>query len=47
MKQAYARPTRIAVVGLHAARGLEIWRPVWPRLRGASGTPVFTLTIVR
>ena len=33
--------------GLHHARGLEMWLPLWVRLMGALGTPEFNLKIVR
>ena len=33
--------------GLHNARGLEMWLPLWVRLMGALGTGEFNLKIVR
>jgi predicted dinucleotide-binding enzyme len=33
--------------GLDHARGLEMWLPLWVRLMGAFGTPVFNLKMVR
>ena len=29
-----------------AARGLEMWMPLWLRLMGAAGSPAFNLNIV-
>jgi predicted dinucleotide-binding enzyme len=33
--------------GLSNARGLEMWLPLWVRLMGPLGTPVFNLKLVR
>ena len=33
--------------GLHNARGLEMWLPLWVRLMGALGTSEFNLKLVR
>jgi predicted dinucleotide-binding enzyme len=33
--------------GLHNARGLEMWMPLWVRLMGAFGTAQFNLKLVR
>jgi predicted dinucleotide-binding enzyme len=33
--------------GLHNARGLEMWLPLWVRLMGALGTPEFNIKLVR
>ena len=37
----------IRLDGLHNARGLEMWLPLWTRLYGALGTPMFNLKVVR
>ncbi len=33
--------------GLHNARGLEMWMPLWVRLAGALGTADFNIKLVR
>ncbi len=33
--------------GLHNARGLEMWLPLWVRLMGALGTAEFNMKLVR
>ena len=55
----FARPDHIVppadtlgvIVGISGditmARGLEMWLPLWVRLMGAFGTPVFNLKMVR
>ncbi len=37
----------VELEGLHNARGLEMWLPLWVRLMGALGTAEFNLKIVR
>ena len=37
----------IELDGLDNARGLEMWLPLWVRLMGTLGTPMFNLRIVR
>jgi predicted dinucleotide-binding enzyme len=37
----------IELDGLHNARGLEMWLPLWVRLMGALGTAEFNLKVVR
>ena len=37
----------IELDGLHNARALEMWLPLWVRLMGTLGTPQFNLKIVR
>jgi predicted dinucleotide-binding enzyme len=37
----------IELEGLHNARGLEMWLPLWVRLMGALGTAQFNLKVVR
>jgi predicted dinucleotide-binding enzyme len=33
--------------GLHSARGMEMWLPLWVRLMGVLGTAEFNIKVVR
>jgi len=37
----------VELEGLHNARGLEMWMPLWVRLMGALGTAEFNMKLVR